>query len=467
MFLKRNGYTSIGGTLMICVSSLQWAILVNGFVASALTNFTLRTVTLDIRAMINALFSVVSVMISFGVVIGKLSTFEMIFASWFEIMFVAVNNWLGNGRGTVFQAVDIGGSIFIHMFGAYFGLAFAWALRSHHTKKQISKSTKGSQVSPGASTASPASPSETTSSLLVLSTHPNNTATVTSDLFAMVGTVFLFIYWPSFNAAFASILNNNNGPAQMRALINTMSAQVAGACSAFLFSRLFRRSREMMRGKFHMTDIQNATLAAGVAIGASADQVVTVAGAMVVGVLAAMVSVLGYVHVQGWLERYLHLSDTCGVNNLHGMPGLVGGFVSVWVTWMAPRYLAALGVATLDEWFPHGANQYLYQLIAIGVTMAVAIVGGWITAGLVHLARPILNSVPSQEDAFFTDEVEWFLPEPTEHTTVAGGVEGGPGKNQDTHTGPADLESQKSAEKQKDPAKSLSVSMKNKTAIMQ
>ena len=37
-----------------------------------------------------------------------------------------------------------------------------------------------------------------------------------SDLFSMVGTVFLWVFWPSFNAGAAA-----EGDAQMRAIINT------------------------------------------------------------------------------------------------------------------------------------------------------------------------------------------------------------------------------------------------------
>jgi ammonium transporter Rh len=70
----------------------------------------------------------------------------------------------------VFGALDIGGSITIHAFGAYYGLAAALAL---------------APVASG-------------------SGHPKNGASYTSDMTAMIGTIFLFIFWPSFNGALAS-----------------------------------------------------------------------------------------------------------------------------------------------------------------------------------------------------------------------------------------------------------------------
>jgi ammonium transporter Rh len=90
-----------------------------------------------------------------------------------------------------------------------------------------------------------------------------------------------------------------------------------------------------------------------VAIGATCN-VIPAPFAFGIGMVAGAVCVIGYAVVQPRLERALGIVDTCGVHNLHGMPGLLGGLAVV---------LVVPGVA--------GA-----QVAGIAVTMALALSGG-------------------------------------------------------------------------------------------
>lgn len=79
-----------------------------------------------------------------------------------------------------------------------------------------------------------------------------------------------------------------------------------------------------------MEIILNATLAGGVGIGAACDLIVNPGVSMVVGLISGCISALGYVYLSGWLASK-NLHDTCGINNLHGLPGIIGGIVSSFV----------------------------------------------------------------------------------------------------------------------------------------
>ena len=67
-----------------------------------------------------------AVLISFGVLIGKVNPFQLLVLGLLEAVACIVNMHLGY---TILGVVDVGGSIFVHTFGAYFGLAVSFCLR--------------------------------------------------------------------------------------------------------------------------------------------------------------------------------------------------------------------------------------------------------------------------------------------------------------------------------------------------
>lgn len=137
-----------------------------------------------------------------------------------------------------------------------------------------------------------------------------------SDLVSMIGTLFLFCFWPSFNGALG------DGASMHRALINTYLSISSSVIASIIVAKATHE------GKLEMEIVLNASLAGGVAIGSAADIVCMPFGAMLCGFVSGIVSSLGFAFLSKFLQRKIGLHDTCGVLNLHGMPGLIGGIVS-------------------------------------------------------------------------------------------------------------------------------------------
>jgi ammonium transporter Rh len=82
-------------------------------------------------------------------------------------------------------------------------------------------------------------------------------------------------------------------------------------------------------GKIDMEVMLNSTLAGGVLMGAACDIITGPGFAMLAGCIAGACSALGYLKLNTILQNKIGLHDTCGVLFLHGIPGTLGGFVSV------------------------------------------------------------------------------------------------------------------------------------------
>jgi len=378
-FLKKYGFSSVGYNFVVSAFAIQWGILVMTFFSQVHKVVTDSTGTaefakahMDVHMLIEGDFAAGAVLITMGAVLGKTTPLQLLVIAFFEIIFYGANFMVG---ATEMQAVDMGGSIFVHTFGAYFGLALS---------RTLSKSEKkpNGEVEP----------------------HDNNGSTATSDMFAMIGTVFLWMYWPSFNGAFA------HGSQQNRVVVNTVLSLSACCITAFAMDNLLRP-----HNKFNMVSIQNATLAGGVAVGSSSDLVIQAWGAISIGFLAGILSVVGYIYIQPFLERKLSLDDTCGVHNLHGLPGLlgaIGGAISAGVAGdesygenIGKVFPARASVADGGKGRSAG-EQAAFQVAALAVCLAISTFGGIITGMIVKL--PCLQPPGAAEEKMSMPRSKWY-----------------------------------------------------------
>ncbi|ESO83379.1 hypothetical protein LOTGIDRAFT_133634 [Lottia gigantea] len=360
-FLKRYGFSAVGLNLLIAALILQWATLVQGYLHSD------GNVHISITSMITADFAAATVLITFGAVLGKVSPLQMVVVALIEVVLATLNEKVGV---QIFQVSDIGGSIFVHAFGAFFGLALARVLYD----EDVERSTKEGSV-------------------------------YHSDLFAMIGTIFLWLFWPSFNSALAV------GDDQHRAVLNTYMALAACCIVTFAISALVDGE-----GKFDMVHVQNATLAGGVAVGTSADMMIQPVGALVVGAVAGVLSTCGYRFITPFLTSKLKLHDTCGVNNLHGMPavlaaviGSIAAAVANTDTYDDPEFAKIKLYVDVSPGEGRTAGQQGgYQMLALAVTLAIAIVGGVITGFIIKF---IPMFVAPKKEQLFEDEPYWGVPD--------------------------------------------------------
>lgn len=311
VFIRGHGKSALTATMLLVSLGILIYILIKntGIVGHAGS---------DIDTLILAEFAAASLLICTGAVLGRLKMPQYLFMALLFIPFYMLNEWIildaGLGLLPMGAVVDTGGSIVIHAFGALFGLG---VIVSMTTKKEFDLEIK---------------------------------TDATSDRFSLIGTMVLWIFWPSFCAALVSA-----GDVPQTAL-NVILALCGSTIATYFASVVLRR-------KISVTDIANATLAGGVAIGSTC-VLASMPVAILIGVLAGVLATVGYAVIQPKLQGFLKSIDTCGVTNLHGMPGLFGGIAAIVV-------VAGINVSA--------------QLAAIGLTLLIGIGSGVFAGKLISL----------------------------------------------------------------------------------
>ncbi|XP_008490191.2 ammonium transporter Rh type C [Calypte anna] len=364
-FLKRYGFGAVGFNFLLAAFGIQWALLMQGWFHS----FKSGKILIGVENLINADFCVGSVCIAFGAILGKSSPIQLLVMTLLQVTLFSVNEYI---LLNLLHVKDAGGSMTIHTFGAYFGLTVTRIL--YRPNLEQCKDKQGSVY------------------------H--------SDLFAMIGTLYLWMYWPSFNSAVS-----DHGDAQHRAAINTYCSLAACVLTTMAFSSMLQK-----KGKLDMVHIQNATLAGGVAVGTSAEMMLPPYGSLIVGFICGIVSTVGYVYLTPFLESKLHIQDTCGIHNLHAMPGLIGGIVGAITAAAATEdmYGKEGFIKTFDFTGTYQTRtasvQGGFQAAGILVSLLMAFAGGALVGAILKL--PIWGDAAAEN--CFEDDVYWEVPEDEE-----------------------------------------------------
>lgn len=307
VFVRNHGYGSITATFLVVSLALPLYMLLKSFGGQ---EFSMSTISID--TFLCAEFAAASLLIAIGAPLGRLKMEQYFVMALLFIPAYILNEWLILESGFFKGFLDTGGSVVIHAFGAYFGLGV------------VANTLARFNDAPGCET------------------------DANSNQFMLLGSMLLWLFWPSFTSALVS------PDRVVLTAINTIFALCGATLSTYIFSKT-------IRGKIDIADIANAALAGGVAIG-SICNMTNPGYAMLIGIVAGGLSTVGYTIIAPKVERLIKGTDTCGVHNLHGMPGIFGGLTGMIVT-------GAVGV----------------QLMGIIATVLIAFAAGKITGVILNL----------------------------------------------------------------------------------
>ncbi len=310
VFIKKYGRSALTATFLLVSISIPLYFLIH-------TSGLFGEAKSEIEELILAEFSAASLLIAAGAVLGRLKMFQYIILGLFFVPFYMLNEWIiiENGFGIIKDGfADTGGSIVIHAYGALFGLAVALSMT---TEKELEEPIE---------------------------------ADATSDRYSILGSMVLWVFWPSFCSALVPV----------EAIPHTVVNVFLALCGSTLITYILSFT---IRGKINIADIANAALAGGVAIGSTCD-FASHPTAIFIGILAGAISTIGFAVVQRKQQKLIKSVDTCGVTNLHGLPGLMGGFAAIFV-------VSGLNVSS--------------QISGIFITIISALILGFFTGKVIKL----------------------------------------------------------------------------------
>ena len=358
--LRQFGYTAIAHSFFIAAYSMIWGNLFQGLLYYAELDGVEKQ-NLSIPHLINGLYTATAVLISYGAMVGRMNFQQLGIFVIGEVSYYCINNWLSE---YVFDAYDTGMSMRVHVFGAIFGLAVS--ICSAPLEKYIEKPV-------------------------------NETSSYKRDIFAFLGTLILWIMWPSFNGAYAP------EGTQFIVIINTVLALCSSCSIAFCLPRFFG-------GKFNAETVRLASLAGGIVIGSTVNIICAPWVAMILGMFAGAITFFITYYVSPFIEKKLGVRDTYSVTVLHGIIGLISSFCGMVATRVAHNSYNdggdIWGLNYEQVFFRHPENQAVKQFISLVVSIGIALFGGILTGFM--LRKRSMYIVFSNPD--YTDSKEWRTP---------------------------------------------------------
>ncbi len=283
----------------------------------------------DLTLLIRAVICSITLVIAIGVFLGTCKMWQyMLVGFGFAIAYALVEWIIGNIEIGGYLATDPGGSVLVHLCAAYFGLGVCLGIQEKRAFDEPMKVT----------------------------TH--------SVSFVWLASMLLWVLWPSF---VTSLLGDQTSINQ--GITTCFMAGAGSVISAYAVCMICQK-------KVNALTYTYAMLCGPVAIGAPLLSVGPW-GALLIGIIAGIVSALCFTYLQPVFCKKLGVLDVMGVHNLHGVGGWMG---AIFVTIIVGQ------VATIA--------------IAV-IVFAIAIVSGLILGVIVRFTRGQMDEICSDEPDFF------------------------------------------------------------------
>jgi ammonium transporter Rh len=373
----RFSWQSVGYTLAIGVSAVQWAILCGGFWAqSHITRTTSASgwnpIALNTSVLLNSLYITATVLISYSVLAGRVSFAQAFFISWLEVFFAAANFQIS----IEMYVLDVGGTFSVHLFGAAFGL-FASLVIGNKLSRDVT----------------------------------NQPRTKSAGTFALLGLVVLFVTFPVFNAAnvpyllistfsappaLAAAIQGASTTLMFRGYFNTVMAMAASITGAFMVSKANNGGT-----KFNFWQIQNAAIAGGAASGAVNIFLPNPFGAIMLGAVAGIISVWGQTTLTPWLAK-MRFVDTSGVLSGHLLPAVCGAFAtaiavgSIEIEDFNTNQLAFMDLSGRTS-HQQGGQQIAFAVVSLGFGLLSGIFVGLLANYLPVFNAPAVSNADDED----------------------------------------------------------------------
>ena len=337
-----NAWTSIAFDILSIVISFQISLFFNLIFENAFKE-SWKSGILNFDTFIKAIFNSCAILVSLGAVHGKISHVQYLVLIIIGTILSSLNFKLCDVK---LKIIDTGGGLYIHTFGALFGLAIYIVL--FRSKKKRARLTAYNR---------------------------SNITNYLSNITCFIGVLFLLNYFPSFNAGLAL---SDDG--RYRAVINTYFSIIGSTVMTFIVTGF------IYNGKFAFKHILFGSFSGGIIISTFCSVCVDHWAAILIGMLCGLICVLLLEYLNKVFAEFGYY-DIYNIIVVHCIPGILGAFVSSMVISGLDRRVDNYYNVLLKDMDRDNHAQAGIQVAAIFITCAISFVGGITVGFLIKVSR--------------------------------------------------------------------------------